>query len=40
MKKSFVLCVVMSLFLAACNTVEGMGQDLQSAGHSISKAAK
>jgi len=40
MKKSTIFCVVLSLFLAACNTVEGMGHDLQSAGHSISKAAK
>ena len=26
--------------LAACNTVEGFGEDLQSAGRSVEKAAK
>ncbi len=29
-----------SLFLAACNTVEGAGRDVQSAGEAIENTAK
>lgn len=32
------VCLMM-LAVAACNTVEGLGRDLQSAGNAISRAA-
>ena len=35
-----LLSVVAVLALSACNTVKGMGQDLQKAGSSIENAAK
>ena len=35
-----LLCVASFALLAGCNTVKGMGQDLQKAGDSISGAAK
>jgi predicted small secreted protein len=35
-----LLSVVAVLTLSACNTVKGMGQDLQKAGSSIENAAK
>lgn len=37
---SFILVAVFALSLAACNTFNGLGQDMSSAGHAISKAAK
>ena len=41
MKQLFVLCTLASLaLLAACNTVKGLGQDLQKAGEKIEDAAK
>ena len=41
MKKSFSLLIVLSLLgLAGCNTVKGMGQDLQKAGESIEGVVK
>ncbi|MEY4883986.1 MAG: hypothetical protein RIS34_1840 [Pseudomonadota bacterium] len=41
MKKSFFLLIVLSLLgLAGCNTVKGMGQDLQKAGESIEGVVK
>jgi predicted small secreted protein len=40
--KTFLVVVATLLcisFLAGCNTVHGMGQDVQSAGHAIERAA-
>lgn len=34
-----LIALVMTLNLAACNTVQGVGKDLQKAGESIEKAA-
>ncbi|MGD9153481.1 MAG: entericidin A/B family lipoprotein [Gammaproteobacteria bacterium] len=43
MKKFLFLVItvisVYGLLLAGCSTVEGIGQDIQSGGHAISKAA-
>jgi len=39
MKKLIVLMFAM-LFLNACNTVQGMGKDVQRAGSAVEKAAK
>jgi entericidin B len=35
-----VLATVFSLSLAACNTVEGVGEDVRSAGDAIDDAAE
>jgi len=41
MKSLIMLLVVSSAFLfSACNTVKGMGQDIQKAGEKIEGAAK
>jgi predicted small secreted protein len=42
MWKKILFCLVslVSLALAACNTIEGVGQDLQSAGRAIQGEAK
>lgn len=41
MKKTAALFLVLSsLMLAGCNTVKGMGQDIQKAGSTIEDAAK
>ena len=34
------VCVATLLLLAACNTVKGVGQDIQKAGEKIEGAAK
>lgn len=39
MKRLFVLIVV-ALLLPACNTVQGMGKDIEKAGAAIQKSAK
>jgi|Hof3ISUMetaT_12_FD_contig_111_50173_length_1507_multi_4_in_0_out_0_2 predicted small secreted protein len=39
MKKLFVLMFSM-LVLSACNTMQGMGKDVQKAGSAVEKAAK
>jgi len=36
----YALCAAALLLLSACNTVKGMGQDLQKAGEKIEGAAK
>ncbi len=36
----FTLMAISIISLSACNTIEGMGDDLQKAGESISDAAK
>lgn len=39
-RKLFTLALVASgIFVAACNTVEGVGEDVQSAGEAVEKAA-
>jgi len=41
MKRLFALIAVASLFvLAGCNTMNGIGQDIQKAGDAISGASK
>jgi predicted small secreted protein len=35
-----ILAVTGAVLLSACNTVAGMGRDVQSAGNAVSKAAK
>ncbi len=41
MRKIFTLALVAGALMAsACNTVEGAGQDVQSAGEAVSDAAK
>ena len=35
-----VVVLAVSMLLAACNTVEGVGKDIQSGGKAIEKAAK
>ena len=36
---AIVLATALASLLAACNTVEGAGQDVSATGHAISKAA-
>ena len=38
--KRLVLLMVAGLLLSACNTMAGMGQDIQKAGETIEGAAK
>jgi predicted small secreted protein len=40
MKILISACVVSIVLLAGCNTVKGVGQDLQKAGEKIEDAAK
>jgi len=42
MTKKILAAVLLtgSLMVAACNTVEGAGKDVQSAGQAVEKAAK
>ncbi|HEX6007672.1 MAG TPA: entericidin A/B family lipoprotein [Burkholderiales bacterium] len=41
MKQVVILIwAMLSLTLAACNTIEGMGKDIRKAGESIEKAVK
>ncbi|WP_165183939.1 entericidin A/B family lipoprotein [Caulobacter soli] len=41
MRKLIVLAAIAaSLTVAACNTVEGAGKDVSSAGHAVSDTAK
>ena len=37
---AFLLLLLPALGLAACNTVEGAGQDMQSAGKSVERSAE
>lgn len=40
MKKSAILALVILLpMLSACNTMEGLGQDIQKGGQSLERAA-
>ena len=38
MKKAFIL-IAIALALAGCNTVQGVGKDVQKAGSAVEKAA-
>ncbi|HUX29583.1 MAG TPA: entericidin A/B family lipoprotein [Thiobacillus sp.] len=40
MKPMIALMIAVALTLAGCNTVRGVGQDIEKAGDSIQKAAK
>ena len=41
LKHAFLLSMMLSsLALAACNTVEGAGQDMQSAGRAVERTAE
>lgn len=40
MKKSIALSLVLAFILAACNTVEGVGKDLERGGEIIKDSAK
>ena len=41
MKPSFTLLLIaLALSLAGCNTIKGIGQDVQSAGGAIERAAR
>jgi predicted small secreted protein len=35
-----MLLIIGALFLAGCNTVEGVGRDIQGAGKAVEKGAK
>lgn len=37
---AFVLLILMTLGLAACNTVEGIGEDMGAAGDAIDRQAE
>jgi entericidin B len=39
MRKVYILLVI-SAFLAGCNTVDGMGKDLEKAGEAVQKSSK
>ena len=39
-KFTLLTCMLLSLLLVGCNTVKGVGQDLQKAGEKIEGAAK
>ncbi|MFN5191641.1 MAG: entericidin A/B family lipoprotein [Burkholderiales bacterium] len=38
--KKYVPLVLAVLFLAGCNTIEGVGKDIKKGGETIEKAAK
>lgn len=38
--KQVIAIVLAALFLAGCNTVEGVGKDIKKGGETIEKAAK
>lgn len=40
MKKTVITLTVTALLLSACNTFNGMGQDMKSAGQGISNSAE
>ena len=39
-KTSVLLTLALAFFLAGCNTVKGVGQDVQRAGGALERAAK
>lgn len=38
--KALILVLAATLVLAGCNTVQGIGKDIEKGGHAIEKAAK
>ena len=40
MKRSIVILMALAATLAACNTVNGVGRDIESVGNTVSDAAK
>ncbi|MEW6292818.1 MAG: entericidin A/B family lipoprotein [Pseudomonadota bacterium] len=38
--KKLLLFIVATLFLAGCNTVQGIGKDIEKGGEAIQKAVK
>lgn len=38
--KQLIALVLAAMFLAGCNTVEGVGKDIKKGGETIEKAAK
>lgn len=40
MKKTVWMLMAMAITLSACNTFEGMGEDIQNAGEGLSGTAK
>lgn len=38
--KKFVLLIIAACVLSACNTIQGMGKDVQKAGEAVERAAK
>lgn len=38
--KAASILVLLTLFLSACNTVEGIGKDIKKGGEAIERAAK
>ncbi|BEV08036.1 entericidin A/B family lipoprotein [Methylophilus glucosoxydans] len=40
MFKTLILGVITALTLAACNTIDGMGKDLEKAGEAVQKSTK
>lgn len=39
-KTSALLALALAFFLAGCNTVKGVGQDIERAGNAIERAAR
>ena len=40
MKTTTLIALATALLLAGCNTIKGVGQDVQKAGNAIERAAK
>ena len=40
MKRSIVILMALAATLTACNTVNGVGRDIESVGNTVSDAAK
>jgi entericidin B len=40
MFKTLIFCVMTALSLAACNTIDGVGKDLEKAGEAVQKSTK
>jgi predicted small secreted protein len=40
MKRLFIILIVMMLGVSACNTMSGMGKDIQKVGEKIDDAAR
>lgn len=40
MKKGWILCLLAATLLAGCNTMAGMGQDVQKGGQKLENSAE